>query len=275
MLISLSHRFVFLCNRKCASVSIESMLRRHSDILLLGPPGFRHTNYRLYSRYIAPYIEAAVGDVKLETICVVREPLSWLYSFYRFRSRYELRDPGNPNHDKSTCGISFPQFVTAYMQPDPPPYADIGCQFDIVRDERNRIGVDRLFPYDAMEHFIGFMSRKTGHALKIGHKNMSPKRNRQLRAVAMMDRAVKTATSVFNLKRVAAMPAARPQLPDDVLASAKEFLHADFALYEHACAPDPGAEKKRGLRPEERNPRVPVRGTRRVPLQAAIKRPWT
>lgn len=234
MLISLSHEFVFLCNRKCASVSIEAMLRRHSDISFLGPAEFRHTNYRRYRQYIAPYIEDSVGAARLETVCLVREPLSWLYSFYRFRSRYELRNPGNSNHSRSTSGISFAQFVTAYMQPDPPPYADVGCQFDFVRDEHNRIGIDRIFPYEAMERFLEFMSRKTGHPLKLGHKNMSPKKNRQLRAAALVDRVVKTTTSVFNLKRVAALPAARPLLPDGLLAALQEFLQADLALYEHA-----------------------------------------
>lgn len=236
MLISLSHDFVFLCNRKCASVSVEAMLRKHSDISFLGPPEFRHTNYRRYRQYIAPYVKVAVGAANLETVCLVREPLSWLYSFYRFRSRYELRDPGNPNHDKCTSGISFAQFVTAYMQPDPPPYADVGCQFDFVRDERDRIGVDRIFAYDAMERFLEFMSRKTGRPLKIGHKNMSPKRNRQLRAAALVDRVVKTTTSVFNLKQVAALPAAVPQLPEAMLAALREFMQADLALYEHARA---------------------------------------
>ena len=81
---------------------------------------------------------------------------------YRFRSRYALRDPGNPDHGNSTAGISFPQFVAAYLQEKPPPYADIGCQFDFVRDERSRVAVDRVFPYDGIEQFVDYMSGKIG-----------------------------------------------------------------------------------------------------------------
>ena len=234
MLISLSHRFVFLCNRKCASVSIESMLRRHSELSFLGPPEFRHTNYRHYRRYIAPYIQEVFGNAKLETVCIVREPLSWLYSFYRFRSRYALRDPGNPDHCNSTAGISFPEFVAAYLQEEPPPYADVGCQFDFVRDERNRVAVDRIFPYDRIDRFVDYIGGKIGHPLRMGHKNLSPKKNRRVRAATLLDRAVKAATGVFNLRRVASVPAAVPPLPDELLEALDEHLQADIALYERA-----------------------------------------
>lgn len=235
MLISLSHRYVFLCNRKCASVSIESMLRRHSELSFLGSPEIRHTNYRRYRRYIAPYIQESVGKTKLETICIVREPLSWIYSFYRFRSRYALRDPASPDHGNSTAGISFPQFVAAYLQEKPPPYADIGSQFDFVRDERGRVAVDRVFPYDGIEQFVDYMSGKIGHPLRIGHKNMSPKKNRRVRAATLVDRAVKAATGVFNLRWIASQPAAVPPLPEDLLVPLHEHLQTDFALYEEAA----------------------------------------
>lgn len=60
--------------------------------------------------------------------------------------------------------------------------------------------------------------------------------NRQRRATALVDRLVKTTTSVFNLKPVAALPAPRPELPEDMLATLREFMRADLALYEHARA---------------------------------------
>ena len=237
MLISLTHRFVFLSNRKCASVSIESMLRRHSELSFLGLPDLRHTDYRRYSRYIEPYIEEVWGRAKLETVCIVREPLSWLYSFYRFRSRYALRDPGNPDHRNSTAGISFPQFVAGYLQEEPPPYADIGCQFDFVRDEQNRVAVDRIFPYEEIDRFVDYIGRKIGQPLRVGHKNMSPKKNRRVHAATLVDRAIKAATGVLNLRRVASVPAAVPPLPDDLLAALDEHLEADFALYERGRWP--------------------------------------
>lgn len=249
MLISLNHDFVFLCNRKCASVSIETMLRKHSDIALLGPPEFRHADYRAYLRYLAPLIEESTGRKRIETVCLVREPLSWLYSFYRFRSRYELRDPRNPNHHKCTHGIPFRQFVRAYMQPVPPAYADVGCQFDFVRDDGEGIGVDRLFRYEDIDRFVRYMSRKIGQDLKIRYKNVSPKKNRALHVAALADRLVKTATGVFDLQRVATRPAEAANLPEDLRRSLDEFMRADHLLYAQA-------EARAGTAGRERAPRA-------------------
>lgn len=238
MLISLKHNFVFLCNEKCASVSIEAMLKNHSDILLAGPPAFRHTNYRLYSRYFAPYIEETTGERNVETICLVREPLSWIYSYYRFRSRHQLRDPDHPRHDHSTGGVSFPDFIVSSMRPDPPPYARLGRQFDFVRNDRNEIGVDRLFPFERMDEFVRYMSGKIGRMLNIGYRNVSPATNRKLRLSALADRVVRRARRLLNLAPANDLPPPEAQLPDDLMTAFRDFMKEDYALYErarHSC----------------------------------------
>lgn len=233
MLISLKHDFAFLCNRKCASISIETMLRKHSDIALLGPPEFRHADYRSYSKYLAPFVSESTGSAP-ETICLVREPLSWLYSFFRFRSRYELLDPKNPYHQNSTHGVSFEEFVCSYMQPVPPPYADVGSQFDFVRNDDNEVGVDRLFLYEDLDSFVGFMSAKIGQKLKIRYKNASPKTNRTLHIAALGDRVVKTARGLLNLSpaAISAVPAA--ELSQELRTELEHFMARDHALYEQA-----------------------------------------
>jgi hypothetical protein len=60
MLISTSHSFVLFCMTKCASNSIEKTLAPYSDIRLRGLPEVRHTDYRTFERYIAPYLRKAV-----------------------------------------------------------------------------------------------------------------------------------------------------------------------------------------------------------------------
>ncbi|HZD52498.1 MAG TPA: hypothetical protein VE175_05585 [Woeseiaceae bacterium] len=239
MLISLKHNFAFLCNEKCASVSIEAMLRDYSDILLAGPPAFRHTNYRLYARYFAPYLEDTAGGRGIETICLVREPLSRLYSYYRFRSRHQLRGRHNPRHDQSTQGISFPDFVASCMQPEPPPYARIGKQFDFVRNDRNEIGVDRIFLFEHIDEFIRYMSAKVGHKLTIEYRNISPARNRQLGLFALADRAAARARRLLKVAPPANSPCPDPQLPESLLRSFRALMHEDYALYEHASRSRP------------------------------------
>lgn len=239
MLISATHDFVFLCTPKCASNSIEDMLRPYTDIALVGPPAFRHTNFRAYSKYLKPYLKETRGDDRIETICVVREPLSWLNSYYRFRSRIELRNPQHPNHRNSTHGIRFDEFLRAYLLPDQPPYARVGSQFDFVRSESNEVGVDRIFRYEDMDEFLDYMSHKVGRKLKMDFKNVSPKVN-QSNLMEMADSAKRKIISRLNIKPAAA-ERAEFELPDDLLASLRRSMPRDFELYENLKSPSHAA----------------------------------
>ena len=174
MLISKNFNFAFLSMQKCASSSIESMLRPHCDIILPVNP-FKHTNYRNYSKYIKPYLEEMANMGDAETICLVREPVSWLNSWYRFRSRSALRDPAHKNHRNSTYHINFETFIEQYMTPNPPSYANVRSQYDFARNNAGTTGIDTIFCYEKMEHFIAYMSRKIGIDIELGHTNISPR----------------------------------------------------------------------------------------------------
>ncbi len=237
MLVSFEHRFAFLCNRKCASTSIETMLRAYGDLRIVRPPALRHLNFRLYESRVLPLIEAGIGKADLETICVVREPLSWLYSFYRFRSRLALRNPSSPDHARSTAGIDFAAFLESAMRPEPPGYARIGSQFDFVRTPDGEIGVDRIFLHEYLDEAVDYLGAKVGRTLHLGYQNVSPKKNRKLRAATLLDRAVKTLTARLELRTVAERPAPPPELAEPLLDRVRECYHADFALYEQVlCA---------------------------------------
>ncbi|HEX7062948.1 MAG TPA: hypothetical protein VF200_13315 [Woeseiaceae bacterium] len=234
MLVSLEHRFAFLCNRKCASTSIETMLRAYGDVRIVRPPGLRHLDFRTYEAHVLPLIEATVGPADLETICVVREPLSWLYSFYRFRSRFALRNPSNPDSARSTADVDFALFLESAMQPEPPGYARIGSQFDFVRTADGEVGIDRIFLHEHLDEAVDYLGAKVGRSLHLGYQNISPKKNRKSRGAALVDRAVKTLTARLELRAVAERPAPPPGLPEKLLTRVREFWYADFALYEQA-----------------------------------------
>lgn len=174
MLISTKFKFVFFCTPKCASNSIEAALKPYSNIRILGTPELRHTNYREYHRFLEPFLRDKVADSNIETVCLLREPLSWLYSWYRFRTRDELRDPSCPYHINSTAHIDFTEFVEAYISKQPPSFAQVGSQFDFVRDEADLFGIDRIFPYERIDDFIQHMSSKVGTPLSLRNLNVSP-----------------------------------------------------------------------------------------------------
>jgi hypothetical protein len=224
MKISLKNNFAFLCMPKCASVSIEDMLDPFAQISTSGLAKLRHTNYREYQRYIRPYINERFEDVDLETICIFREPTDWLNSWYKYRSRSK---PGRSDQDKSTAHISFSEFIEAYLQDAPPPFADVRCQYDFVKDENGEVGVDKIFLYEDIPSFTNYMEEKVGTSLALKHKNVSP--------------TGKGFVSYYKQKLLAKLrsgkqaPHKKPsniQLDDDLKDALRERLVKDFELYD-------------------------------------------
>lgn len=76
MLISLKYGFAFFCTPKCASNSIEAMLKPYADIHLLGSPQVRHTDVDKFDRFIAPYLQQVAPGAEYQRVAVIREPVS-------------------------------------------------------------------------------------------------------------------------------------------------------------------------------------------------------
>lgn len=229
MLISQKHGFVFFCMPKCASNSIEAMLKPYSDMQLSGCPRVRHTNVREYRSHIQPYLADVAGIREIETVCLVREPVSWLNSWYRFRARHALR---SENHPHSTSHISFEEFLEAYLTDPRPAFADVSCQYDIVRDAAGNIGIDRLFAYHDIRGVVDYFAGKTGQNLKVKALNVSPAKihasNLMERADSMKRRIVSALTE--GVPRIDPGRAG-PELAPDLYGRLKSAIPEDFELY--------------------------------------------
>lgn len=173
MQVSLKHRFVFLCTPKCASNSIEAMLRPYVDLDLQGSPSVRHTNVRQYRRYLKPYLLAVAPDTEFETVALVREPVSWLYSWYRFRARNALR---SQKHIHCTSHVTFGEFVEAYLANPQPAFARVGTQSEFLMEEDGNLGVNHLFTYEKVQALVTFFSERLGRRLALRAINESPTR---------------------------------------------------------------------------------------------------
>ena len=173
MQVSLEHRFVFLCTPKCASNSIEAMLRPYVDMDFQGSPAVRHTSVRQFRRYLAPYLVAVAPDTEFETVALIREPVSWLYSWYRFRARNALR---TKKHIHCTSHVTFGEFVVAYLADPQPAFARVGSQSDFLTDEDGNLGVDHLFAYENVQALQTFFSQRLGRRLALRSINASPAR---------------------------------------------------------------------------------------------------
>ncbi|KIT17175.1 hypothetical protein [Jannaschia aquimarina] len=163
MLIFWKARLVVLSVPKTGTTSLEAAFGPYADAVIRHPTGLKHMNVRRWHAQLAPLFEQR-GKRPLRTMAVMREPVDWLGSWWRYRSREAL--DGSEN---STAGISFDDFVDAYMQEEPPRFAAIGSQARFLDG-----GVDHLFPFGRLNDAITFLSTETGATPTVERLNTSP-----------------------------------------------------------------------------------------------------
>lgn len=193
MLIFLQPRIVLLSVPKTGTTALEQALAPRAEIAFRARPEIKHLNLRQYLHRIRPLL-APLGEPDFETVAVIREPLDWLRSWYRFRARDELI--GHPN---STARISFARFVDDYLRPgDRPAYARLGRQSEFLAGPDGKIAVDHIFRYEAMPALTDFLSRRLGTTISLRRSNVSPaaatdlppEAEARLRAALALDQAI-------------------------------------------------------------------------------------
>jgi hypothetical protein len=166
MLVFWKQGLVFLATPKTASTSIETALSPLAAVVVLRPPHLKHTNAQKYQRQVAPFLGDAKGT-NFATTALMREPLDWLGSWYRYRQRPE------EVAEKSTRGMTFDDFLIAYCQTDQPEFARVGAQATFLTPESYR-PVDHIFRYDRMDLFVRFLEKRLGTRITLPTVNVSP-----------------------------------------------------------------------------------------------------
>lgn len=168
MLIFAKAKLVFFSVPKTGTTAIESALAPHADIAVTGPPELKHAPVYRYNRFFRPMVEKFVGE-DVEAIAVMREPISWLGSWYRYRQRSFL--DGRP---VSTAEMSFETFVEGYLADPRPPFANVGAQSKFIEPRPNGTRIDRLFKYEALDSCISYLEDRLGQTIELPQKNVSP-----------------------------------------------------------------------------------------------------
>lgn len=168
MLVFYKERLVFLSVPKTGTTAYETALLPRADMVISNPPMLKHAPVYRYNRFIRPMFER-VCDVEMELMAVMREPISWLGSWYRYRQRPFMQ--GKPN---STHGIPFDDFVLAYMKGNKPGYADVGSQFQFLKAQPNGTAVSHLFRYEDQSALQTFLQERLNVTLTLGRENVSP-----------------------------------------------------------------------------------------------------
>ncbi|MGC9419159.1 MAG: gamma-glutamyl kinase [Rhodovulum sp.] len=167
LLLFARERLALLAVPKTGSTAWAAALGPRADMVMRAPPPLKHMTLRRFRNRLLPLLEQA-GVTDVETVAVVRQPEDWLGSWYRYRAR-----PALNGRDTSTLGISFDDFVNAYLGTDRPAYARLGSQARFVAPAKDGRKVDHLFRYEDQERLVEFMQARLGVPVDLPRRNAS------------------------------------------------------------------------------------------------------
>ena len=168
MLVFWKEKLVFLAVPKTGTTAIEGALAPKAALVLREPPILKHATVQRYKRILQPMMDIT-KEPDFETVAVVRDPVDWLGSWYRYRHRDGLI--GQPN---STRHISFDAFVTAFMADKQPGFAAVGSQAKFLTGADGTLGVTHLFRYEARPRLIRFLEVRLSTRITLNRLNVSP-----------------------------------------------------------------------------------------------------
>lgn len=163
MLVFWKARIVLLAVPKTGTTALERALAPVADAAVVNPPGLKHCTVRKYRGELSAFFEQK-GRRPMDLVAVMREPVSWLGSWYRYRSRPQL-----DGHANSTAAMAFDAFVRAHLADPPPDFARVGSQATFLTG-----GVQHLFAHDRMDGLRAFLEARLEREITLPQVNVSP-----------------------------------------------------------------------------------------------------
>ncbi|WP_102223334.1 hypothetical protein [Acidimangrovimonas sediminis] len=191
MLVFWEQRLVFLATPKTGSTAIQAALESMAEISVQRPPALKHTTVGRYRRFLGPWLEKSSGH-EFEVVALMREPVSWLGSWFRYRGR-----DGIEGSKRSTKGMSFDDFVAAYLSKPVADFANVGSQARFLGAGKPG-GVDRVFRYEEIGTFVDFLEDRLGCEIILPRLNVSPEGATPLSA-PLLDRLKRERAEDFTL----------------------------------------------------------------------------
>ncbi|MBY6114459.1 gamma-glutamyl kinase [Mameliella alba] len=170
MLVFWKARLVMLAVPKTGTSAFARALGPVASMVVSDPPELKHAPVYRYNRFFRPMFEKQGAEMEL--LAVIREPVDWLGSWYRYRQRDFL--DGKPT---STKGVSFDAFCDAYTRGERPPFANVGSQAKFVEPRPNGVSVQYLFKYENQPDLVRFLEDRLQTRLEIPQANVSPRKD--------------------------------------------------------------------------------------------------
>lgn len=179
MLIFYERHLVFLATPKTASTAIGVALESLACLSVQRPPALKHADISTYHKYIAPWLQQTNSD-PFTTIAMMREPVDWLRSWYRFHLRDRHQDM-----DDDPSAPSFEDFVTRYLADPASLTMGLGTQSNFLVKDGHK--VQRIFRYEAMEDFTDFLDEHLDCHISLPRLNVPPSVDVSLSPALMND----------------------------------------------------------------------------------------
>ncbi|MBD3913624.1 hypothetical protein [Nocardioides hwasunensis] len=157
--------FVLLALPKTASTSLERTLAPYATEVVGSPPGQKHLPARGFVHTRARTLaEQGHPRESYELVTMFREPVAWLESWWRYRSRDDSR--------QSTADMTFEQFALHYLAGDDDAPTPKGRPARFIRAEGG-VAVDRIFSVDRPDVWEPWFAERVGAPLEFGRRNAS------------------------------------------------------------------------------------------------------
>ena len=167
MMIDIEKRFIFAANSKAASTSIEHVLTPYSKFKRRGTPQEKHIG--LFEAFHKdPYLSKLTPEDRSDYFIfgVMREPLEWILSWYRYRK-------GNKVSNPLPTDMSFADF---WMAKDWNILRNNGSKYlqkDIFCGPAGKVLADVIVPHHCLTEMMGDIFAKLGIEGDLPKKNMS------------------------------------------------------------------------------------------------------
>ncbi|MBF4163434.1 sulfotransferase family protein [Nocardioides acrostichi] len=175
MLAAPKHGFVVLAVPKSGSTALEHAFRKHAQLVTSGPPSLKHVTAVEFDERFAPLLRNhGYERTDYAVTAVVREPVSWLASWWRYRSR-----PGIVGKATYVGDLGFDEFAGRVVAGE----IRLRPQRDYVTTDGGGLAVDRLWRYDDLDSAFAWMRDQVGKKkIRLRQRNVSPERQHEVSA---------------------------------------------------------------------------------------------
>ena len=185
---SLRFGFVVLSMPKCASTSLQQALTPVCDVRF--KDHMKHVDYAFVESWVLPMLRArrAPAAFSPRIFCMMRDPVDWLYSWYR----YSWDEAGRPTAAGGAPGsrqpyASFAAFLDAYFSARPPRIGGVLRQTDFLRGRDGKPSGIELFRFEAHDRLVATLEALCGQKLDLKVTNQSrPRRDSDLGGIDLL-----------------------------------------------------------------------------------------